>query len=359
MNPSIAMRRLVNQRLAQPSGTQPARTVAWLGAVQAQEYGWAKWALGLRMGARASDASIERACNDGRILRTHVMRPTWHFVAAADLRWLLQLTAPRVRQALAYASRARELDEALRTRATAVFERELSRGQHLTRAELGAALARAGIEVSGIRLALLTIHAELDAVMCSGARRGTQSTYALLADRVPPGQPFTRDEALAELATRYVRSHGPATVRDFVWWSGLTTADARRGLAMSGAAHADIDGQTYWSLDRAAADDRPDGATHLLPIYDEYIVAYRDHHAVPRGPAAGGVLPQALVIGGQIAGTWKAVRGRADVVLAVATYRRLTTREREALGRRAERYARFIGHPVSVAVTRDAGRRPT
>ena len=240
----IATERLHNQRIARPGPAQPAQLVAWLGAVQAQEYAAAKWALGLRMPNGATDAKIERAFNDGRILRTHVLRPTWHFVAAADIHWMLELTAARVHRALAYAHRYYELDVTIRSRAAALFEQALSGGQHLTRAELGACLARAGVAATGTRLALLTIDAELEGVMCSGSKRGTQQTYAHLVKRAPRAKRLVRDEALAELTKRYFRSHGPATLRDFVWWSGLTTADAKRGLDMTGARNEAIDGYT-------------------------------------------------------------------------------------------------------------------
>ena len=190
--------------------------------MQAQAYPAAKWAIALRMSDRATDAQIERAFNEGRILRTHVMRPTWHFVSATDLHWMLELTAARVHRALAYGYRQFELDVATRMRAASVFETALGDRQCLTRAELGAHLARAGLAAKGVRLALLTIHAELERVICSGPRRGTQATYALLASGTAKAVHLQRDEALAELSMRYFRSHGPATVRDFVWWSGLT-----------------------------------------------------------------------------------------------------------------------------------------
>ena len=230
MNTRIAVQRLDNQRLARQGPRDPADLVAWFGAVQAQDYPAAKWALALRMPDGTTDAGIERAFNDGRILRVHVMRPTWHFVAASDLHWMLELTAPRVHRALTYGYRKLALDLATRNRAAGVIERAVGGGQSLTRAELGACLARAGVVATGVRLALLTAHAELEKVICSGPQRGKQSTYALLAQRAADPTRLSRDEALAELTGRYFRSHGPATIRDFVWWSGLTIADAKRGL---------------------------------------------------------------------------------------------------------------------------------
>jgi hypothetical protein len=234
MNPSIAARRLVNQGIIGAGRRRPADVVVWSGAMQAQEYEPAKWAVGLRMRDGASDAEVERAFERGDILRTHVLRPTWHFVAPNDIRWLLELTAPRVHARMAPFNRQLELDARTLTRGTAVIERALGERGCLTRAELAEQLRRAKLAMSGARLAHLVMHAELEGVICSGPRRGKQGTYGLLAERAPNANRFARDEALGELARRYFRSHGPATIRDYVWWSGLITADAVRGLEMIG-----------------------------------------------------------------------------------------------------------------------------
>jgi len=357
---SIAAQRLHNQGITQTADRQAADVVAWLGAVQAQEYPAARWALALRMPDGTTDAAIERAIDDGRILRTHVMRPTWHFVTPADVRWMLQLTAPRVHRAMAYYRRQHGLETSVLTRATAAFERALGDGQCRTRAELGNQLERAGSLTKvgkGIPLALLTIYAELEGVICSGPRRGKQLTYALLAERAPRAPRLSRDEALANLTGRYFTSHGPATIRDFVWWSGLTVADARRGLEINKVPQAVVDGRTYWTLGGATAGAARRKTVDLLPVYDEYLVAYRDRDAVPHkasaitsGPRQGAVFQHSLVIAGQIAGTWKAVRNAAGVRIDVIPLRRLTGPERRALAGTAARYGRFLGLPVSLSI---------
>jgi hypothetical protein len=224
MTPSdIARRRLLNERLVGPALTTPADVVSWLGAVQSQDYAGAKWAVAQR--ARGcSDRDVELACDRGDIVRTHVMRPTWHFVAPADARWMLELTAPRVHAANAYYYRKLELSPRTFERSNAALALALEGGKHLTRVELARALAGAGIRAEGVRLAYLLMRAELDALICNGSRRGKQFTYALFDERVPRAAPLARDEALAELTRRYFTSHGPATVQDFAWWSGLTVA---------------------------------------------------------------------------------------------------------------------------------------
>jgi hypothetical protein len=351
MNPPIAEQRLDNHGITGPGRRRPADVVKWLGAVQAQEYLAARWALALRMRDGATSAQVDSAINEGTIIRTHVMRPTWHFVTPADIHWMLDLTAPRVHQAMAYAHRYYGLDAATRRRAGIIFERALRDGQSLTRAELGAHLARARIAASGVRLALLTMDAELEGIICSGTQRGTRMTYALLAERVPRARRLPRDEALAELTTRYFRSHGPATIRDFAWWSGLTTADARRGVAMSRARHQVIDDRTYWALDGARSRTAGDHVVHLLPAYDEYLVAYRDLPAAPGEGPSRGKLARALVVGGRIVGTWQVARGTRECVLKVMPQRALTKAERSALNQTSARYEHFLGVPLAISLS--------
>ena len=345
----IAAARLANQRLSVSGPRDPVETVAWFGAVQAQEYGAAKWAVAQRTRGHVADAAVEAALTDGRILRTHLMRPTWHFVAADDVRWLLDLTAPRVHQALRWGHGQLGTDASLRARAMRIIERALVDEPALTRPELGERLAREGIAVKGTALALVVMHAELEGVICSGPHRGNRSTYTLLDRRAPHARRLPRDEALAELTRRYFQSHGPATIRDYVWWSGLTTADARRGLDAIKARSEAVDGLTYWSV-KPSRVVTPPNEVHLLPIYDEYLVAYRDLDAVPRGPTRWGILPQALVSRGQVAGEWRAVDAGERVSVEVRAARRLTARERAALAREAVRYGRFRGQPSTLAV---------
>jgi Winged helix DNA-binding domain len=357
MSDAIPERRLLNQCIDRARHRKAADIVEWLGAVQAQEYEPAKWGLGLRL-ADAADADMERAFDQGRILRTHVMRPTWHFVTPADIRWMLELTAPGVHRRMAVYDRQLGLDAATKRRGTAVIERALRDRQYLTRVELGERLKSAGLAFASTRLAHLALYAELEGVICSGPRRGKKFTYALIAERAPIARRLSRDESLAELSLRYFRSHGPATVRDFVWWSGLVTADARRGLEIIRARKHDVDGQVYWTAGPAAKAPASVHLAHLLPIYDEYVVSYRDRTAVPHGPSmipsgtgAGYVTFQhALVIGGQIAGTWRTSRSSRGVAIAATALRRLLPGERRALAAAADRYGRFLGIPVELVV---------
>ncbi|HXE79243.1 MAG TPA: winged helix DNA-binding domain-containing protein [Vicinamibacterales bacterium] len=358
MNQAIAARRLQNQRLASPSERSAVSLVSWLGAVQAQEFGPARWGLGVRLPASCTDADIARAFDDGRILRTHVMRPTWHFVPRDDIRWMLALTAPRVHQRMAPYNKRLGLAARLLTRAASILERAVAGGRFLTRPELQAELARAGIDASTQRLGHIVMYAELEQILCSGPRRDRRSTYALLAERAPNTRPLPRDEALALLGKRFFQSHGPATVRDFVWWSGLTTADARRALEMNRARSETIDGLTYWTLPGRSGRDVTPRDVHLLPIYDEYVVAYRDRAAVPLGPtvtrwAAGpATFRHALIVAGQIAGTWFTAAKEGALEIEIAPFARPSPATRTALGEAAERYGRFVGVQTTIRFRR-------
>ena len=353
---ALIQRRLANQGLVRPRFRTPAEVVAWLGAVQGQEYQPAKWAMGLRM-RNATDADIERAVTDGEILRTHVLRPTWHFVAAADLVWMQRLTGGRVRRAMETYQRQLGMDAAMLRRAASIFERALRDGQHLTRTELAERLRASNLPLTGIRLAHAALYAELEAVICSGPRAGRHSTYALVAERVATSTNLAGDEALAELTRRFFRSHGPATIRDFVWWSGLPTADARRGLDIIRARQREHGGHAYWTIGSTAAARPAAAPVHLLPIYDEYLVAYRDRALVPHGPATIAARPghsvtfqHAVAIDGAVAGTWRTSRGTLGVSVRVTPLRRLSARERQGIAAAASRHEQFLGVPVTVTI---------
>ncbi len=352
----IARERLHNQLLASPPVTTPADVVRHLGAVQAQEFPLAKWALGLRI-AGATDSLIEDAFARGDILRTHVLRPTWHFVTPSDIRWMLGLSGPRVLTTYASYYRKLELDGATLRRAMRVLERLLRGGRHLTRAPIRAAFAKAGIAVDSMRFGFILLHAEFEALICSGPRAGKQFTYALLEERVPPAPMRSREDSLSELTRRYFSSHGPAQLTDFIWWSGLRTADARAGIEMLGThlVRESIDGATYWFAPPAGVPRPASRAAYLLPIYDEYLIAYKDRSASYVPPSATQRRPDniaftsPLVLGGRVAGTWRRAQAADGAVhVAVQPFAPLGPTARRAIGRAAAHYAAFLGQPVRV-----------
>jgi len=280
-----------------------------------------------------------------------VLRPTWHFVLASDIRWMLELTAPRVKAATAFFNRYHQLDERLFARSEAALRRAFAGTPHLTRREIGAVLRRARVLQagdSGVRLIGLIMRAELDAVICSGPRAGKEFTYALLDTRATSGRPLAIDDARAELARRYFTSHGPATLKDFAWWSGLTIASAREGLETVAA---ELDGETagkttFWTGRGKTAPAVP-YAAYLLPCYDECLLSYRGESAAPDQRSAGGRGPReygpTIVVDGRIAGTWARSITKDAVVITLKLYAPLTRRAAAAVGEAAERYGRFLG----------------
>ena len=356
MTLDILQQRLHNQLLSQTKFTQPSQVVAWLGAVQSQDYAGAKWALAQRTNG-LTDAVIEQAFARGEILRTHVLRPTWHFVTPVDIRWMLALTAPRVRAAMAYMNRQLGLDTAIFEKSNAALTKALQGNKQLTRSELGQILQKAGIPVDGLNLGHLMGRAELDGIICSGARRGKQHTYALLEERAPQAKSLEPDEALAELTKRYFTSHGPATLPDFVWWSGLTTTDARKGIEFvkSQFDHEVVDDQTYWFI--ASGSTRKLSPTvHLLPDYDEYTVGYTDRAEIfdithsNKLDARGSVLAQySIMINGQVAGTWKRTIKKNEVLIELVPFIMLTDDQNQAIIAATQQYGKFLELPVVLA----------
>ena len=353
----IAHLRLINQRIALPSFKEPGEVVDWLGAVQAQDYFGAKWALGLRMRS-ATDNDIDKAFNDGSILRTHVLRPTWHFVRPADIHWMLALTAPRVHAVNAYMYRQQELDEAIFERSNATLAKALEDGRQLTRDELRDILRNAGIAAeNGLRMSYLMMHAELEAIICSGARRGKQFTYALLEERAPQARKLEREEALAELSRRFFMSRGPASAQDFAKWSGLTLADARNGLeAVKGGLEQEIvDGQEYWFLRPRTPINATSPTAYLLSVYDEYISGYKDRSAIDANhladlfSAMGNALQYIIILDGQLVGTWKRSIRKDAVVIETNLLTKLSEAENQAVTLAAQQYGAFLELPVVMA----------
>ena len=351
----ISRLRLCNTGLTGSPFVSPAEAVSHSGAVQAQDFSAAAWSLGLRIRDATRD-TIEQAFNDGKILRTHVMRPTWHFVMPEDIRWMLGLTASRVKAVLSHYDRKLGFDEALYARSNAAIVRALEGRSYRTRQELKGVLADAGIATDVQKLGHILVRAELDGLACSGPLRGKQFTYALLDDRVPQSGERTREESLDLLARRYFTSHGPAQLRDFSWWSGLSGKDS---LAALDRIRPDFEesaqgGKTYWSSPDAGTKNPPAPAALLLSIYDEYSIAYQDRSAISdkrdieRMIAAGNALTGIIVLDGRVAGSWRKATKNSYIEIRLSPFRPLDENEREAVEREVSRYGRFVGLPAGI-----------
>ena len=352
----LARRRLHNVGLTAARFTEPEQVVRRLGAVQSQDFGPAKWSLGQRC-TDVDDAAVGEAFAAGRILRTHVLRPTWHFVLAEDIRWMLDLTAPRVLARTAYHERQTGVDGVL-GKAVDLIGEALRGGRHLTRKGIGEELRAHGIELDGQRLGHVLGHAELVGVVCSGALDGRQHTYALLDERAPQARRLSREEALAELTLRFFTSRGPATVKDFAWWSSLTMTDIRNGLDLvAGRLQREVvDGIVYWSGTETGPPLVPPSPSALLVQgYDEYVVGFTEskHLADLSGVARSQrwdrpVFTGIVLLDGQLAGHWKRTVGADSVAVETFRYAPFGVVQQDALERAVQDHGRFLGLPATV-----------
>lgn len=341
--------RLRNQLLLQPPFDAPQQVVEWMGAVQAQDYRMAKWAVGCRT-ASTDATQIEAALNRGDILRTHLLRPTWHFVSSKDLRWMLSLTADRIRAANESFARGTdaEFTPRLLSRSLELLQKTLEGNKHRTKEEIGEALNQRGIPLSQYALRHLLMRAETDGVVCSGADKKGTATYALLDERAPHGEEPSREEALARLARIYFRSHSPATLADFTWWSGLTATEARRAVAsIAEALSTEYFGdREFFVFRNAAAAAPPCDTTHLLPAYDQYLIGYKDRSDVlakehtAKAFNSYGIFQPVILCDRQIVGNWKRTAGRGNVTIQTTLWVNAVPK---ALDAAIARYRSFIG----------------
>lgn len=346
----ILAQRLVKQQIAETSFKKPDEIVNWLGAMQAQDFAMAKWAIGLRLPDHR-DADIEQAFNHGLILRTHVLRPTWHFVCPADIKWMLALTAPRIHAINAPYYRKEGLDSKVLKRSNDAMAKAMQGGKQLTRAEIKQVLEKAKIKTGGLRFTLLLMHAELDAVICSGARKGKQFTYTLLDERAPRAKVYTKEEALAELAKRYFTSRGPATLQDYAWWSGLVMKHAKESInALSREfSRKLIDGKEYFYIDAELKDMKTLQTTFLMPDFDEYVISYKDRTAIHTTKDYDAWHEEInlgrqhiLLIDGIRAGTWSKSLKDKEPYIETGIFISINKSKQQALLNAVKRYSDFI-----------------
>ena len=273
--------RLQNQQLLNPLFCQPKELVSWLGAMQAQNYSMVKWAVGMRLKS-ATIQTVEEALRKGEILRTHVMRPTWHLVAAEDIRWMLKLSARRIKSANDSFAKGYDLEitDELYAKSYNLLEKILCGNKSLTKQEIAEHFCCSGIlvEADNHRMTRFMVRAEQEGIVCSGEDKGGKYTYALLEERVPPVPEITKDEALARLARSYFRSHAPAVLQDFIWWSGLPVSEAKQAIYLieSELTAEQWNGQTWYVHEACRTRGKVSGRLHLLPSYDEYLLGYKD-----------------------------------------------------------------------------------
>jgi len=352
--PDIARLRMHNQLLSRHPFRKPEQVVAYLGAMQAQDYAGALWAVAQRTPG-ATRADVELAITEKRIVRSWPMRGTLHFMAGTDARWMLELLTPRANASGGWATRRKFLGISDRDMARAgnIVERALAGGKILERRELYAILDRSGVSSAKQRGLHILSKLAHELLIIFGPHRGAQATFALLDEWLPKSPKLDRDDALARLATVYFTSHGPATIRDFTWWSSLTVADAKRGIAAAGRAlkALDVAGVAHWSSARAAEPEKTSEA-HLLPPFDEMLVAYRDRSASLSAlhrhhmDSKNGFMHPTVMVDGQVVGTWGRTTTPRGTNLAVMPFFPFPPAMRRAIAAAAERYSHYLGTPV-------------
>jgi hypothetical protein len=353
----ISSLRIQNQEIQHQHFSVPRQLVAHMGAIQAQDYLMAKWAVGLRL-QESEDASIVDAYNKGEIIRTHLMRPTWHFVSCDDVYWMLELTAPQIKTLCKSRDRQLELDEVIYSRSNAILEKALSGGVDLNREELTRLYQEANIRTDENRLSHLLMRAELEGIICNGVIKQNKLTYALLSEKVPVRKLLSREESLFELATRYFTSHAPATVRDFIWWSGLSVSDAKKAVEMikSDFVYVTIDETTY-----LFRNDQPyipqHNSPYLLPAFDELLIGYTNRAATitsihhPIAISNNGLFRPIVVENGQVTGVWKRITLKTKVIIEVTYFSGVAETIKAALEQEIKKQALFLGKAVELVFT--------
>lgn len=338
--------RLVNQQIARTTFTTPDRIVSHLVAMQAQDFAMAKWAIGVRLPGW-NNTDIENEFNKGTILRTHLLRPTWHFVTPKDIRWMLALTAPRVQQINSHMYRKVGLTDKILNKSIGILTKALKGGNHCTRTALQSVLKKNKIAADGLRLGYIMMNAELERVICSGPRIGKQFTYALLEERAVGAISLSRGEALHELTKRYFASRGPATLNDFAVWSGLTMKDVKEGTDSlpSRFIRKTIEGKEYIVVPIEWNDRTKYQTTFLMSDYDEYGMGYKDRSAYFIPESRGKVTERShlVVIDGVIGGTWTRTVKGTSLVVETSPFFPLNKQKKQALQNGVKKYSMFFG----------------
>ncbi|CAG7614138.1 winged helix DNA-binding domain-containing protein [Paenibacillus allorhizosphaerae] len=349
-NMIIAYRRLLNQRIAWAKQKEPDEVLRGLGGVQAQDYAQALWAIGLRM-QDATAADIERAIVNKKIVLTWAIRGTLHFVPAEDVKWMIKLLTPRILAQDKRRLEQLEIDPQLIAQCEALIRDALEDKSRILRPNLMKLLEDAGIDTKNQRGYHLLWYLAQIGLICLGPMEGKQQTFVLLDEWVQHDKKLSVEESLQQLAKRYFTGHGPATLHDFAWWSGLTVAEARQGIeAAQKALHSEkIDGHEYWMGKDSAVETKEQSFVCLLPGYDEYLLGYKDRGAVLAAehaplivPGKNGVFAPMLIVDGQISGVWKRTIKKDGVDLVIHPFTELTCTE-DRIIEAARRYSEFIG----------------
>lgn len=349
--------RLHNQLMLQHRFVEPADVVRHLGAMQAQDFLGAMWSVGARLPG-ATEKTVEAAIQDGKIVRSWPMRGTLHFMAPEDLRWMIQLMAPRIMKKMAGRYRQIGLDDDVFAKSRNIIAHELKGGKQYTRAEMTETLEAGGIDTSGQKAYHIMIHTAMLGEVCIGPRKGKQPTFVLVDEWVPPTPELNHEQSLAQIVERYFIGHGPATIKDFMWWTGLTATEAKAGIALSGSKLKKqvVKDTEYW-MSSGVIDNAKAGATSsalLLPGFDEYMLGYTDRSlqlglASPYIKPKNGVFDNTIVLDGAVVGVWRRTLKAREVIIVLNLFKDLTASQEKSIRQAAEKYAAYLGLAANIA----------
>ena len=352
---NIANLRLISQQILKSKFDAAKDLVAWMGAMQAQDFNMAKWAIGLRLN-KATEKDIDAVINSGEIIRTHVLRPTWHFVAADDIYWMIELTASRIKSSMKGRNKQLELTDKIFKKSFTVMEKVLKDENHLTRKELVSELNKAKIETNENRSSHILFHAELEGLICSGSMKGKQTTYALLQERIPKPKPLKKEEALFRLAEKYFESHCPATLPDFIWWSGLSITDAKLALSLikDEFISEKINAQEYWFPQSSSTPKKFNKSVFLLPAFDEFLISYKDRSAAiildhqKKAFSNNGIFWPVIIVNGHAVGIWKREIKKNKLLIGANFFDEANEVTNELLKRSLKKLEYFYSHKAEV-----------
>ncbi|MCV2485511.1 winged helix DNA-binding domain-containing protein [Flavobacterium sp. SH_e] len=334
----ISHHRLVAQKLYKTSSCLPQEVVKHFGAMQAQDYAMAKWAIGSR--CDFSEKEIEEAINSGKIIRTHILRPTWHFVSAEDIYWMMDLSSPQVKRFTASAAKKFGYDDKKLNQTNNSIEKLLTGNNHLTRNEIMQKLGITKTASDDFLSSAIMMNAELDGLVCNGKMKGKQITYALLEERVPkPKTKLNKEEALAKLAQRYFESHGPATVSDFSWWSGFPPTICQKTINAIELqlSRITIDNQQYWFKKDSFDADSFRESVHFLPAFDEILISYKTREASfntehqSKVFTNNGIFKPIILENGKVIGIWKRTVKKDHVKIETDFFKETESSKKEIL----------------------------
>jgi hypothetical protein len=357
---NIAQIRLVNQQIASTKLKTVKDLVGWMCAMQAQDYAMAKWAIGVRL-PQLTENEIEQAFNKGDILRTHILRPTWHFITANNIYWMLNLTAPHIKASTQTRLKNLELDPATLLKSFDIIIKTLSGGKHFTREEIIKKVEQQGIIINNHRSSHIMFQAELEGIVCSGKMKGKNQTYALLEERVPKPPPMLREEALTQLARQYFISHCPATISDFVWWSGLTIREAKQAIELikQEIVAETTENNTYYISNNYKETNIKD-TVYLLPAFDEFLISYRNRDASldmadnKKAISDNGIFRPIIVQNGKVTGLWNRTQKKDKIIIQATPFQSFNSSAKEKIEQSAKAYAFFSEKEVEVQFTTQA-----